>query len=163
MQHDVLKTGRALVLGLALIASATTPVSAQAVSDDDAAVRAVVQRLFDGMRARDTVMMKSVFAAEARFYGVGRDGTVQVTTPAQFMASIARAREGLLLDEVLHEVEIRIDAPLATAWTLYDFFAGDTFSHCGYNAFQLLKTAGEWKVVALSDSRRTEGCRASRH
>jgi hypothetical protein len=65
----------------------------------------------------------------------------------------------LLLDEVLHDVEVRVDGPLATVWTYYDFFAGGEFSHCGYDAMQLLKVRGDWKIVALADTRRTEGCR----
>jgi hypothetical protein len=129
---------------------------------DEQAVREVVLRLFDGMRARDTAMMASVFHAEARFYGLNRAGAVEVTTPAEFVAGIAAAPAGLLLDEVLHDVEVRIDGPLAAVWTYYDFFAGDNFSHCGYDALQLLRVEGEWKVVALADTRRRDGCRQER-
>jgi Putative lumazine-binding len=136
--------------------------STAAPAGDVAAVRAVVQRLFDGMRARDTVMMGSVFHPEARFYGLNREGAVEMITPSAFMQGIGRAPAGLLLDEVIQDVEVRIDGNLATVWTYYDFFAGDRFSHCGYDAFQLLKSRTEWKIVALADSRRTEGCRQKR-
>lgn len=142
--------------------TATPATAAAAPAADVAAVRAVVQRLFDGMRARDTVMMRSVFHPEARFYGLSREGAIQMITPSTFMQGIGRAPAGLLLDEVIQDVEIRIDANLAIVWTYYDFFAGDRFSHCGYDAFQLLKERGEWKIVALADSRRTEGCRQKR-
>jgi hypothetical protein len=98
------------------------------------------------------------FADEARMFGLNSKGAVQVTTAADFIASIARVPEGVVLDEVLGDVEIRIDGPLASVWMYYDFYAGDDFSHCGYNAFQMLKAAGEWKVVAITDSRRREGC-----
>jgi hypothetical protein len=43
-------------------------------------------------------------------------------------------------------------------WTEYDFHLGDKFSHCGVDAFHLLKTSAGWKVVALSDTARREGC-----
>jgi hypothetical protein len=141
-------------------AGTATPTAAPAA--DVAAVRAVVQRLFDGMRARDTLVMRSVFHPEARFYGVSRDGAIEMTTPSAFMQGITRAPAGLLLDEVIQDVEVRIDGGLATVWTYYDFFAGDRFSHCGYDAFQLLKAGAEWKIVALADSRRTAGCRQKR-
>ena len=151
-----------LAAGILLMAAPATPVAAQQSADDEAAVRAVVQRLFDGMRQRDTAMMRSVFADEAQFYGLNREGNVHVTLPSDFITGIAGAPADLLLDEVLHDVEIRIDGPLAVVWTYYDFFAGDNFSHCGYDAFQMLKTQGEWKIVALADSRRREGCRQQR-
>jgi hypothetical protein len=144
--------------GGSTVSQATTAAPAAEV----AAVRAVVQRLFDGMRSRDTVQMSSVFHPEARFYAHARDGAIQVTTPSAFMQGIGRAPAGLLLDEVIQDVEVRIDGNLAMVWTYYDFFAGDRFSHCGYDTFQLLKTRDEWKIVALADSRRTEGCRQKR-
>jgi hypothetical protein len=137
-------------------------VSGQAPAEEEAAVRQVVQRLFDGMRARDTAAMASVFHAEARLYGLTPAGDVQVTLPSSFVAGIAGAPADLLLDEVLHDTEVRIDGPLATVWTYYDFFAGDDFSHCGYDAIQLLKVSGEWKIVALADTRRRSGCRQER-
>jgi hypothetical protein len=140
-----------------LLTAAAAPASA--LQTDEQSVRAVVDRLFDGMRSRDTTMIRSTFAGEAQFYGIGREGGVRVTTPSAFIASIAAAQAGVLLDEVLHDVEIRVDGPLATVWTYYDFFAGGEFSHCGYDAMQLLKVGGEWKIVALADTRRTEGCR----
>jgi hypothetical protein len=40
----------------------------------------------------------------------------------------------------------------------YAFFAGDTFSHCGVNAFQLFKGADGWKIFHIADTRRREGC-----
>jgi hypothetical protein len=126
---------------------------------DEVAVRAVVQRLFDGMRARDTTMMAAVFHEDARLYSLGATGAVEVTLPAAFVTSISNAPAGLLLDEVLHDTEVRIDGPLATVWTYYDFFVSDNFSHCGYDAIQLLKVVGEWKIVALADTRRRDGCR----
>lgn len=155
---------RIVLAGTAAIVVAAAPVSAQQApaAGDEQAVRAVVDRLFDGMRARDTTMIRSTFAEEAQFYGIGRDGGVEITTPTQFISSIAQAPPELVLDEVLHDVEIRIDGPLAVVWTYYDFFAGDRFSHCGYDAMQMLRVGGEWKIVALSDTRRREGCRQQR-
>ena len=151
------------LIGAIVLAMVAAPASAQQDTQaDEQAVRAVVDRLFDGMRSRDTTMMRSVFADEAQFYGLDREGKVRITTPSQFITSISQAPEGLLLDEVLHDVEIRIDGPLASVWTYYDFFAGDEFSHCGYDAFQMLKVQGEWKIVALADSRRQEDCRKQR-
>jgi hypothetical protein len=156
---------RRLFLAVAALAALTAaPAQAQtpAQSADEQAIRAIVKQLFDGMRTRDTTMMKGVFADEARFYGVNAQGAVRVTLPAQFISGIAAAPAGVVLDEVLHEFEVRIDGPLATVWTYYDFFAGERFSHCGFDAFQMLKTAAGWKIVALADSRRMEGCKQKR-
>jgi hypothetical protein len=151
---------RKLALAVLVLILSAAPAAAQ--ESEEQAVKDVVVRLFDGMRARDTALMRTVFAEEAQFYGVGRDGAISVSTPGDFMRSIAGAPAGLVLDEVLHDVEVRVDGPLAAVWTYYDFFAGDRFSHCGYDAIQLLKLAGEWKIVAIADSRRTADCRQQR-
>jgi hypothetical protein len=44
----------------------------------------------------------------------------------------------------------------------HDFHTSDDFSHGGCNAFQMLKTAGEWKVVAITDSRRRDSLSGQR-
>jgi len=150
---------KSAVVGAALVLAAVpASLSGQQAGGEEAAVREVVDRLFDGMRERDEAKMSSAFHADARLYGIGREGGVNVTPASEFVAGIRSAPEGLLLDEVLGEVEIRIDGPLASVWTYYDFFAGDNFSHCGYNAFQMLKVGAEWKIVSITDSRRREGC-----
>ena len=42
----------------------------------------------------------------------------------------------------------------------YSFYAGERFSHCGIDAFQLFKSADGWKIFQLTDTRRTTGCPA---
>jgi hypothetical protein len=155
---------QSFVLGAILTIITTAPAAAQQTEEptEEQAVRAVIDRLFDGMRSRDTTMIRSAFAEEAQFYGVAPDGTIRIDRPSGFIATVAQAAPDRVLDEVLHDVEIRVDGPLAIVWTYYDFFAGDEFSHCGYDAFQLLKVRGEWKIVAVADTRRREGCRQQR-
>jgi hypothetical protein len=73
-----------------------------------------------------------------------------------FIAALGRATEAW--NERMFAPEVRIDGSLATVWTEYDFHLGTQFSHCGVDAFQLLKTSAGWKIVALSDTARREGC-----
>ena len=153
-----------MIVASFIAVSAAVPAAAQDVGNaaQEQAIREVIVRLFDGMRSRDTAMISSTFSDQALFFGIGRDGNIGTTPAAAFVSSIAQAPAGLVLDEVVHDVEIRIDRGLATAWMYYDFFAGEDFSHCGYNAMQLLRVRDEWKIVALADTRSTEGCRKQR-
>ena len=159
----------AILLVACAINPATTTATAPAAPDaitqqaDETAVRDVIKRLFDGMRTRDTTMMRSVFHEEARMYGVGQNGAIRVTMPGQWISGVAGAAADLVLDEVLHDVEVRIDGNLATVWAYYDLFvSADRFSHCGYDAAQLLKSSNGWKIVAIADSRRQTNCRQKR-
>src|SRR5690606_21543892 len=57
------------LIGAIVLATLAAPAAAQQdTKAEEQAVRAVVDRLFDGMRSRDTTMMRSVFADEAQFY-----------------------------------------------------------------------------------------------
>jgi hypothetical protein len=129
------------------------------VPDERDAVLAVVQRMWDGMRKRDTALVRSVFDSTALLTRVvTRDGVarVQVLPISGFIEALGRATD--TWDERMYAPEVRIDGSLATVWTEYDFYHGTQFSHCGVDAFQLLKTSAGWKVVALSDTARREGC-----
>jgi len=83
---------------------------------------------------------------------------MSVTTVDQFVHSIGRAPAGMKLIERIYAPEVRIDGNLATVWTFYTFHRGDQFSHCGYDAVQLMRLENEWKIVHLADTRRTSGC-----
>ena len=145
------------VVSVAPAASAqTTP-----VPDERAEVLAVVQRLWDGMKARDTAMVRSVFdtaATLSRVVNRGGVASIQYTPISGFIEALGRSNDQW--NETMYSPEVRIDGPLATVWTEYDFHLGTRFSHCGVDAFQLLKTSAGWKVIAIADTAKREGCPA---
>lgn len=150
------------ILTLACAVSLAAPSLARAQTDERAEVLAVVQRLFDAMRAKDTVMMRSVFDSTARLVSVRqrREGgpVVSVLPWQQFAAANARDTRGVW-DERIYDPEVRIDATLATVWVSYDFFFSGTFSHCGTDAFTLLKAPGAgWKIMLVADTFQRDGC-----
>jgi len=62
-------------------------------------------------------------------------------------------------NEPIYDPEVRIDAKVATVWAWYDFLAGEKWSHCGIDAFQLAKLADGWKITQLVDTRYQTGCK----
>jgi hypothetical protein len=84
------------------------------------------------------------------------EARVQVTPVSDFIEALGRATEPW--NERMFNPEVRIDGALASVWTAYDFHLGEKFSHCGVDAFHLLKTGAGWKIVSLSDTARREGC-----
>lgn len=141
------------LLGLA----AATPARAQ--SAEEKAVLDVVVRLFDGMRAADSAMVRSVFHPEARLVTASaRDGQpLAAPVPIdRFVQAVAGFREKV--DEQIHDPEIRVDGNLAQLWTFYTLHVDGRFVHCGVDAFQLVRTAAGWKIIQIADTRRREGC-----
>lgn len=149
---------RAVVL--AAVLATLAPAVARAQADDQKAVLAVVTRLFDGMRARDTAMIRSTFAPGAALQSAGvRQGVpgVRPTSSDEFIRIVGSAT-GDKWDERIRDPEIRIDGTLASVWTAYAFYLGDKFSHCGVDAFHLAKFPDGWKIIGLADTQRREGC-----
>lgn len=122
----------------------------------ETAVKATITRMFEGMSKADSTMLKPLFAPGARLQTVqNKQGTVSVKEDpiAGFIASIGKAKAGAL-DERLSGMDIKIDGDLATAWTPYSFYYNGTQSHCGANAFTLVRMAGDWKIQNIIDTRR---------
>jgi len=135
---------------------------AQSPSGEEREVLAVVQRMFDGMRMRDTALMSSAFDPSARLVGMrpgpaGGAPIVQVLTGADFVARMFSDRRGPWIERAW-EPQVRISGTLATVWAEYDFHFGTTFSHCGVDAVQLLRTARGWKILSIADTYVKEGC-----
>ena len=144
---------KALAALCCMAISAAPPLAAQ---DEAGAVMAVIDRLFDGMRAGDSAMARSAFTDDAKLYraqanglsGNGIDGLIRaIGTP-----------HDSVWDEVLWDSEIHIDGPLATVWTKYAFYVGPRFSHCGVDSIQLYRGADGWKIFWIVDTQRREGC-----
>jgi hypothetical protein len=129
--------------------------------DERAAVVAVVQRMFDAMRARDTAAVRAVFEPGARLVGIrvraDGDTVEQSLSVDEWVAFIGRDTRGEWLERAF-DPEVRIDGTLATVWAGYDFHLGGRFSHCGVDAVQLLRLPQGWRIVAIADTYRTTGC-----
>ena len=153
-----MRAARLLLLSLA--AAAGLPGTAIAQGSDRETILATVQKVFDAMRTRDTALLSQAFDSTARLVGVSNRGTpsVSLTAPSQFGAAIARAPTGDVWNERIYDPEVRIDGNLAQVWAYYTFHRNTAFSHCGVDAFMLVKVGTTWKITQLADSRRTEGC-----
>ena len=141
-----------------------TPMSAQGRPADTVSpalrdsVIAPIKALFNGMRTRDTALMRSAFAPGAMLSEPSRPGEpLKFGAVDAMLGSVASAPAGPAWDEQIYDAEVRVDANLAMVWTFYTFTAGD-YSHCGVDAVLLVRTPRGWKISTLSDSRRRTGC-----
>jgi hypothetical protein len=154
---------RRALLGSLIAVLVASPVAAQSPSSpEEREVVAVVQRMFDAMRAKDTAAMQSTFHASARLVGMrpGRDGgapVVQVLPASDFVRRMGSDTRGPWIERAW-DPQVRISGTLATVWAEYDFHFGTTPSHCGVDAVQLLKTPAGWKIMSIADTYVREGC-----
>ena len=138
-----------------------TCATAQTAPAETEAVKKTIQTFFEGMRRGDSSLVRSTFAPGAVFHTIAnRNGTTQLMpeNPSNFVRAVGKPHKEVW-DERITFDKILIDANLASVWTSYEFYLGSTFSHCGYNSFQLVKLAGSWKIAHVIDTRRKEKCK----
>lgn len=124
-------------------------------------VEAVIKSLFDGMRSKNADQVAAAFSKEAMMQTVivkPEGSEVGSNAAADFVTRITSTPAETMLDERILEYQIKIDGTMASAWTPYQFYVNDKFSHCGVNSFQLVKMADGWKIVYIIDTRRKEPC-----
>ena len=129
----------------------------------EASVVAVVNRLIEALNRGDSAMARSTFHPKARLITVDmrrREAAewVRVEESAEaFIQSLARPRTEVF-EERLSNVRTMIDRGLASVWADYKFFRGTTLNHCGADHFLLVLEGESWKIIELSDTRRTVNC-----
>ena len=140
---------------------ASAQASSSASSAEEKAVLATVQRMFDAMRTKDTAAFREIFEPNARLVGMrtraNGEQVVQVLPWERFGAMMAGDTRGQWIERAWSP-EVRIRGSLATVWAEYDFHFGQTPSHCGVDAVQLLKTSSGWKIVSIADTYEATGC-----
>lgn len=143
-----------LLLAAALPAAAQTPAETQAVKQ-------TILSFFDGMRRADSAAVRRTLAPGAVFHTIGnRNNQTQLRpeNPSDFVKAVGTPHKEAW-DERIRFDKILIDANLASVWTPYEFYVGSTFSHCGYNSFQLVKLADGWRIAHVIDTRRKDKCK----
>ncbi|MGF2414782.1 MAG: nuclear transport factor 2 family protein, partial [Ferruginibacter sp.] len=138
----------------------TLSVTVKAQTAEDS-VKAAVNKLFDGMKNSDAVLLTSAFADSAILQTISRNKEgkliIQNESVNAFADFISKQPKAAADERITFDV-IKIDGPLAIVWTPYKFYFNGVFSHCGVNSFQLVKINGEWKIQYLIDTRRKKGC-----
>jgi len=125
-------------------------------SAEDPSPAAIAQKLFDAMKAHDGPAAASLFMPGATLASVNAAGKTSITPFEKFVERIAASKSSYL--ERIWNAKFLEHGAIATVWADYDFYLDGRFSHCGIDAFQMLKTENGWKIAAISDSRVTEGC-----
>lgn len=113
--------------------------------------------LFAAMQQKDTAELRRLMHPRAQIVAVGDNG-VTVRTADEWIRALSRNPDVLI--ERMWDAQVEIEGNLATLWAPYDFHLGGRFSHCGTDAFQFVREGMEWKMIAITFTRRTAGCEA---
>jgi len=130
---------------------------------DSIAVNQVINNLFDGMREGDSAKVNNTFHKNVVMLTTYKNkdniNLLEKGNLDKFLNAIASPHPNIY-DEKIWNTTIQIDENLAQVWTEYAFYVGTEFSHCGVNAFQLIKDKNnKWKIISLIDTRRKDKCK----
>lgn len=153
-----------LLFAALVVTVGSRPVAANAQATDELTRRevlAVVKKLFDGMRAKDSAMAHATMHASATLITsiqpAGKPAVIQVDSVDAWLRSIATPRPEVIDERIRNEI-VHIDGTLATVWAEYSLYVGPRLNHCGVDAFQLAKDGDAWKIISIADTRRRTGC-----
>lgn len=120
-----------------------------------------IRTFFDAFAARDSTGMQAVTDPGAHLVitGFSADGSpVMRSLPmADLIRSIA-TREGPATVETWWNPQVERHDNLATVWVDYNLWVGDRIDHCGRDSFQLFRSPDGWRIIAVADTQRREGC-----
>jgi hypothetical protein len=129
-------------------------------SEEEIAVLTTVQRFFETLMTKDVAIARAVLDPEGDFVSVrwNEDGerVVRRTSISDYLQGLESGTDAYL--ERMWDSEVRIRGPIATVWTPYDFHIDGNFSHCGVDAFQLLRTDTGWIITGATYTAERTGC-----
>jgi hypothetical protein len=123
-----------------------------------------VKILFEGMQKGDSALVHKAFSKTVTMatIGSGKDGKPFIKYESSiddFLKAIGAPHKDTY-NEMIWGEKILVDGNFAQVWTNYAFYLGKKFSHCGVDAFNLVRGEdGNWKIFHLADTRQKEGCK----
>lgn len=130
------------------------PTAVYAAGAERAEIVGTLQLLFDALETGDVELLRRVLdpTVVMHFAEVRAGETSFGRSTVDALAERIGSAEAPLIERMWDPV-VLVNGPLATIWTPYDFYAGDTFSHCGVDTANLMQTDDGWRIVGLAWTR----------
>lgn len=131
---------------------------AQENSDKDE-ILMVVQKFFDSMTTRDKSTTQELLLMDGQYYGVREDPDelyIKRKTHREYIESLSDIEDEYT--ERIWNPTVLVHGRIAVVWAQYDFHINGKFTHCGVDAFTLIKTQDGWKIAGTVYTIEPEGC-----
>lgn len=125
-----------------------------------------VNGFFEAFHNKDSILLQSYFHPKATLQSTGVDGAgktyLRSLSVNRFITAVSTRPDQPVWREVLGEMEVQIDFPLAVVWVPYTFYLDDKTLHSGVNYFQWLNESGSWQLIHLIDTRHPKPAKKSK-
>lgn len=128
--------------------------------EEKAEVRAILDQVFDAMRAGDDETLKNLLLPDTPLDRISPNKPVERGDASGWIGWVGTLKPGQA-DEQIFDVEIHVEGPLAVAWAPFTIAIDGELRSCGVNQFTLVKHSDDWKVAYLIDTHTPEKCMPS--
>ncbi len=145
---------------LSLMLLGTTAASEDSKHPEHDAIMKVVDSLFLAISTSDAELTRSIVTPDSMNYQVspdGQGGWQHRSIPQSFFTEQSNYGPEKITERYWSPT-LLIDDAIAVVWAPYDFYVDGEFSHCGIDAFDLIKVGRVWKIGNASWTRKTVGC-----
>jgi hypothetical protein len=127
--------------------------------DEKEEVLKVARLFFEALEKQDTVIFNKILMKDSYNYMVIEQGD-----SAQLVSRLhkhSNFKSDRVIKEKMRESEVvvQIHRRIATVWAPYDLWINNIYSHCGVDAFIMLKGKQGWKIGTISFSIEKVGCK----
>jgi hypothetical protein len=129
---------------------AATPPTTQ----EEQAVLAPINAMFDAMAKRDAAAMKKPLLPGGGMV-LMRDGKPTQMTFEAFADLVGKPGKAQI-EERIHDPLVRIDNDLAVVWAPFEFLVDGKVDHCGTDLFNLVRADGKWLIASVADTGRKD-------
>ncbi|MCK4932572.1 MAG: hypothetical protein KAT01_10425 [Candidatus Aminicenantes bacterium] len=161
MKFRSFKGNRFFIL-LMIVTVIGTQLSCTSPHPEEKSVIAAVEQFFEALEIQDADLARNILLPEGVVFSVREEGgekRIKVTPHLQIINNLISSNERML--ERMWDPKILIHKEIAVLWTKYDFHREGKFSHCGVDAFNLIKTPKGWKISGIIYTVEKEGCEES--
>lgn len=128
-------------------------------------IQQVVNRFIEGLNKHDTIVVKKIIDTNVGLLTVFHDGNkniIAAETADMLFRNITKSHKKKYHYEQA-SCTIETNNIIATAWCKYALYEEKKIILCGINAYQLYKTNKGWKIIQITNSRKSFNCEPLTH
>jgi hypothetical protein len=141
-------TIRVLAFSLSLLPLLAPSSRAQGTDPNTMAAIAVADSVLAALSNGDNATLKRLTLDSAIVGGAGARNGIERVSLGSWARYTSRTGPSSFTERGFGATA-RVQDRVAQVWVPYDLYVGKTWSHCGVDAFTLLKSEGRWRVASL--------------
>ncbi len=132
-------------------------------NEDVKSASEIPDKLFAAMKAKNFEAIRATFLEKGQLTAIDKPkmgegfSTTRNYSADAFAKLISEAKGGEFIEK-MPEKEVKIYGDSAVVFGRYTFHVGEKFSHCGTNAFHLLRTETGWKIANATSTLEFTNC-----